>query len=72
MFGPMIEIDPSNAACGNCNYWKGFRKKDTTGQKAMVDGNAKAKCNKKTSPWFDQIQLGLSTCPSWERWSNLK
>lgn len=72
MFGPMVEVDPSSSMCANCEYWKGFRKKHESGQKAMVDGNATGKCSLKASPWYDQVQLAMSTCVSWMKWTMLK
>lgn len=72
MFGRLLEVDVQSQVCANCEYWKGFRKPNESGQKAMITPNTTAKCNNKFSPWFDQVQLVLSTCYSWNKWSSLK
>ena len=72
MFGHLLEVDPQTRVCGNCDFWKGYRRKDETGRKVLIDKNGSAKCTNKWSQWNNLMQLSLSTCPAWSTWTNLK
>lgn len=72
MFGALVEVDTQSQVCGNCEHWKGFRKPNDSGMKALITPRSTAKCMYKSSPWFDQNQLVLSTCYSWAKWSSLR
>jgi hypothetical protein len=73
MFGHLLEVDPQTHVCGNCEYWKGFRRKDEYGRKVLIERNGpRAKCVNRFGPWFDLPQPNLSTCMSWAGWSELK
>jgi hypothetical protein len=72
MFGQLLEIDPQTNVCGNCEFWKGYRRKNESGQKALVDKMGSGKCINKWGPWNDMVQPSMSTCVSWAAWAELK